>query len=304
MHTGQLHDGIRSLRRAIELNPGLALAHSMLARALSSFERHEEAIAAAQKSVTLDPLGSWLIHTVLGDSYYFARQYEKAVLTYRMSIELDPRFDGAHTDLARSLEALGRFDEARAAYETGRTLAGGVAGPSFGLAHLEAAAGNVDEARRILAELTAARSSRVSSRPGASAPCTRVLAMWTRRSAGSRSRCRKKRPASSCCACIRGWIRFDRTRATGRSSSASGWTTPLLPERDLSQERVKAHHMAVCQRRTAGVGSRHHPGKRSRREKVSTGRIRVSVVVRAPHRRSKRCGGTVVSVSRAQWLRH
>ena len=67
MHTGQLRDGIRSLRRAIELNPGLALAHSMLARALSSFERHEEAIAAAQKSVALDPLGSWLIHTVLGD---------------------------------------------------------------------------------------------------------------------------------------------------------------------------------------------------------------------------------------------
>ena len=67
MHTGQLHDGIRSLRRAIELNPGLALAHNMLARALSSFERHEEAIAAAQKSVALDPLGSWLIHTVLGD---------------------------------------------------------------------------------------------------------------------------------------------------------------------------------------------------------------------------------------------
>ena len=163
MHTGQLHDGIRSLRRAIELNPGLALAHSMLARALSSFERHEEAIAAAQKSVALDPLGSWLIHTVLGDSYYFARQYEKAVLTYRMSIELEPRFDGAHTDLARSLEALGRFDEARAAYEMGRTLAGGVAGPSFGLAHLEAAAGNVGEARRILADLTAARTTRVVS---------------------------------------------------------------------------------------------------------------------------------------------
>ena len=84
-------------------------------------------------------------------------------MSYRMSIELDPRFDGAHTDLARALEALGRFQEARAAYKTGRTLAGGVAGPSFGLAHLEAAAGNVDEARRILAELTAARSTRVVS---------------------------------------------------------------------------------------------------------------------------------------------
>src|SRR6185437_5342076 len=63
----------------------------------------------------------------------------------------------------RSLEALGRFDEARAELEQATLLAGGVAGPSFGLAHLEAAAGNEKEARRILAELTAARSTRVVS---------------------------------------------------------------------------------------------------------------------------------------------
>ena len=80
-----------------------------------------------------------------------------------MSIELDPRFASAHTDLARALEALGRFDEARAAYEAGQRLAGGIAGPSFGLAHLEAAAGNVQEARRILDELTTARAQRVVS---------------------------------------------------------------------------------------------------------------------------------------------
>jgi hypothetical protein len=134
MHTGDLHEAIRSLRHAIELNPALAIAHNMLARVLSSFERHEEALAAAQRSVSLDPLAV-MLHTILADVYYFARQYEKAVLSYRMAIELDPRFASAHTDLARALEALGRFDEARAAYETGRRLSGGIAGPSFGLAH-------------------------------------------------------------------------------------------------------------------------------------------------------------------------
>jgi Flp pilus assembly protein TadD len=86
-----------------------------------------------------------------------------------VSIEIDPRFDGAHTDLARSLEALGRFDEAREEYEAGRRLSGGVAGPSFGLAHLEAAAGNVGEARRILGDLTAARGTRVVSAWGIAA---------------------------------------------------------------------------------------------------------------------------------------
>jgi TolB-like protein/Flp pilus assembly protein TadD len=161
-HTGDLAEGMRNLRKAIELNPGLAVAHFVLARGLSSLGRHEEAMVAVQKAVSLDPLSA-MIHTGIGDAYYAAREYEKAVLSYRMSLAIDPRFDGAHTDIARALEALGQFDEARAEYEEGRRLAGGQAAPSFGLAHLEAAAGNEQEARRILAELTAARSTRVVS---------------------------------------------------------------------------------------------------------------------------------------------
>jgi len=160
--TGDVVGGLSALRNAIRLNPGLALAHNLLARALCAFERFDEALESAERSVQLDPLSS-LIRTTVGDSYYFARQYEKSVFHYRMAIELDPRFDGAHTDLARTLEALGRYDEARESYEAGRLLGGGIAGPTFGLAHLEAAAGNDAEARRILAELTSARGTRVVS---------------------------------------------------------------------------------------------------------------------------------------------
>jgi Flp pilus assembly protein TadD len=114
------------------------------------------------KALSLDPL-SMIIHTCVGDAHYFARAYALSLPYYRKAIELDPRFDGAHTDLARSLEALGRFDEARAQYEEGRRLSGGVAGPSFGLGHLEASRGNEAGARRILAELIEARSRRVVS---------------------------------------------------------------------------------------------------------------------------------------------
>ncbi len=167
-NTGNVRGGLRELDLAIELNPGIALAHNMRARALYAFERHEEARAAADHSVRLDPLSA-LIRTVVGDAHYFAREYEKSVFHYRMAIELDPRFDGAHTDLARTLEALGRFDEARAAYEEGRKLSGGVAGPTFGLAHLEIAAGNEAAGRQILADLTAARASRVVSAWGIAA---------------------------------------------------------------------------------------------------------------------------------------
>ena len=160
--SGDPKGAISALTRAIELNPGMPLAYTMLGRCYYALERHAEALVAASRAAQLDPL-STLMRTAPGDSHYFAREYEKSVFHYRMAIELDARFDGAHTDLARSLEALGRFDEARAAYGEGLRLSGGIAHSSLGLAHLAAAEGNEAEARRILGELTAARSTRVVS---------------------------------------------------------------------------------------------------------------------------------------------
>jgi eukaryotic-like serine/threonine-protein kinase len=163
-----LAGGMRHLQHAIELNPGLASAHHHLGRLYYCCGRHDEAQGSMLKALSLDPL-SMVIHTTVGDAYYYAREYEKSVVYYTKAIELDPRFDGAHTDLARSLEALGRFDEARHEYEEGRRLSGGVAGPSFGLGHLEASRGNEAAARRILQELTEARSHRVVSAWGIAA---------------------------------------------------------------------------------------------------------------------------------------
>jgi serine/threonine protein kinase/tetratricopeptide (TPR) repeat protein len=153
---------IRYLERTIELDPGSTSALRALGQVYYCSERHRQAEETMLKALSLDPL-SMLIHTCVGDAYYYAREYERSVVYYRRAVELDPRFDGAHTDLARSLEALGRFDEARREYEEGRRLSGGVAGPSFGLAHLEASCGNEAAARGILQELIAARSSRVVS---------------------------------------------------------------------------------------------------------------------------------------------
>lgn len=157
-----LEGSTQMLERAIELNPGSASAHYSLGRVFYCSERHAEAQAAMLKALSLDPL-SMLIHTTVGDAYYYAREYERSVLYYTMAIEIDPRFDGAHTDLARSLEALGRFDASEAQYEEGRRLSGGVAGPSFGLANLAISRGDFTKARSILDGLLAARAHRVVS---------------------------------------------------------------------------------------------------------------------------------------------
>ncbi|HEX7078845.1 MAG TPA: protein kinase [Candidatus Eisenbacteria bacterium] len=167
-HEMKLPEAIRSLERAIEQNPGSTSAYTNLGRLYYCCERHREAQEAMLRALAIDPL-SMIIHTTVGDAYYYAREYERSLVYYRRAVELDPRFDGAHTDLARSLEALGRFDEARREYEEGRRLSGGVAGPSFGLAHLESSSGNAAAARRILQELIDARSHRVVSAWGIAA---------------------------------------------------------------------------------------------------------------------------------------
>lgn len=168
VYTGNLHEGIATLRKAVLVNPDHAMAHHILGRAFVALARFEDALPEAQKGAAVDPL-SVLNQNGVGDVYYYGREYEKSVLAYRMALEIDPRFDVAHTDLARALEALGRFDEARAECEEGRRLSGGVIAPSFAIAHLEAAAGNEAEARRILNELIEMRSSRVVSAWGIAA---------------------------------------------------------------------------------------------------------------------------------------
>ena len=247
--TGDLHEAIRSLRHAIELNPALAIEHNMLARVLSAFERHEEALAAAQRSVSLDPLAV-MLHTILADVYYFARQYEKAVLSYRMAIELDPGFASAHTDLARALEALGRFDEARAAYETGLRLSGGIAGPSSSALRISRRQPvNVAEARRMLDDLTTARGQRVVSAWGIGA----VHASLGGIDEAYRCRwswpCRRRRRDSSSCACILNSDPIsDPTRATGRSSAA--WVSTMRRARMARGIGFKMTH--VLSRRLNG----------------------------------------------------
>jgi tetratricopeptide (TPR) repeat protein len=68
----------------------------------------------------------------------------------RRGIELAPEYGLLHMDLGRSLEALGRYDDALAEYQRGLALNTTVPNASAALACAHAAAGRVDEARKIV----------------------------------------------------------------------------------------------------------------------------------------------------------
>ena len=135
----------RECLRTVQLNPGYAFGRSRYALLLSGMGRHEEAIAEAERAHELDPL-NLLTHTVVGDTLFYARRFDRSVAAYRKCLALDPTFGAAHTDLARSLEQVGRADEAVEEFVRGTAGPDGRPRPSSGLAILYARAGRADDA--------------------------------------------------------------------------------------------------------------------------------------------------------------
>src|SRR5438128_3573727 len=83
--------GDRELRRAIELSPSLALAHSYLGFSLVRQGRLDESIGEMLKARELDPL-SPLIARQAAMPYYLKRDYSRALELLRQANELGPAF--------------------------------------------------------------------------------------------------------------------------------------------------------------------------------------------------------------------
>ena len=110
-------------RRAIRLSPGNAMCHGIYARYLDSMGRFEEAIREHQIARELDPLALVLIHDV-GEHFEASRQYDKAVREFRMVLEMDSNFIGAHRELAVVYKATGLEKESISEWVQEATLAG------------------------------------------------------------------------------------------------------------------------------------------------------------------------------------
>jgi tetratricopeptide (TPR) repeat protein len=142
----------RAFLRAIELNASDALAHKGYSEVLSFLGRHDEAIAAAKRSVALDPL-SVLMQANLGITYYRARRYDEAVRQMRRTLDLDPHYMLAHLNLGMILSASGAHDDAMRAFQRAREYAPEVADGLALLGYGYARQGRTEEARQVVAEL-------------------------------------------------------------------------------------------------------------------------------------------------------
>jgi tetratricopeptide (TPR) repeat protein len=106
-------EAIAEYRKAIELDPRLAMPHYNLGIAFGDQSKTEEEIAEYRKAIELDPRFA-APHSNLGVALSDQHNNEEAIAEYRKAIELDPRFAAPHYNLAIILRAQGKIDEANA----------------------------------------------------------------------------------------------------------------------------------------------------------------------------------------------
>jgi non-specific serine/threonine protein kinase len=119
---------------------------------LVPMRRLDEAVAASQKAVELDPLSAFL-QWRLGYRYYLTRQWDRAIEQCHNALELDPHYAWAHMFIGGSYVHTGKLDEAIPALETCAQIAGRSPFSLGVLGYACALAGRIGQARKLLEEL-------------------------------------------------------------------------------------------------------------------------------------------------------
>lgn len=151
--------GEEHFRRAIALDPDYATAHYWYSLYLDQLGRLDEAAAAAQRAVELEPLS--LVGTyAVGLTHYCARRFDRAREYAQRVLEVEPDYPLGLRLMGSSLVAEGRYAEAIDPYE--RLAKAAPDNSLYGgwLAHVYGRAGRVSEARAILTRIASGPNAR------------------------------------------------------------------------------------------------------------------------------------------------
>jgi tetratricopeptide (TPR) repeat protein len=139
-----------AMKRALELNPKDANAHTNYAALLSVLGCHDEAIRESERALQLDPLSDDANFTY-ASVLFGARRYDEALAQGERALEIDPEHRGRTLILTRIYNAKRMYDEAIAEYQKYRAKE--LAQVSPDVAYAYARSGRRAEAERILQNL-------------------------------------------------------------------------------------------------------------------------------------------------------
>jgi TolB-like protein/DNA-binding winged helix-turn-helix (wHTH) protein/tetratricopeptide (TPR) repeat protein len=139
-------------RRAITINPSLAVAHRLLGHTLSQMRRHDEARDALRRAVDLDPFDP-MNHALASQVAFQARDYDAALENAKRAVMLDPDFWIGYMQEAQVYEQLGQTDLALQALSASARHSGGNSKTHSLRGYILAKAGRDDDAREELRTL-------------------------------------------------------------------------------------------------------------------------------------------------------
>src|SRR5207302_2572922 len=139
-------------KRAIELNPGHAIAYHWYSEYLTAMGRADESIAIMKQAQEIDPLSPVVTQT-LAAAFYFARKYDQAIEQFRKALELDPNHFLSHYWLGHIYSLKGLPEKAIEEAQASVALSGRSTETLAGLGRAYAAAGISEEMQKVLDEL-------------------------------------------------------------------------------------------------------------------------------------------------------
>ena len=131
MDAGQFVAARCAIEEAVERLPNVAIAHESLGCLCFEQGDYSGAVASFEQAAQLGKLDA-IILTFLGVAYRRQRDTVNAEASFRQAIDIDPKWDEAHFNLAALLVDAGRFAEAERHYGIAIEV-----DPDFALAHRE-----------------------------------------------------------------------------------------------------------------------------------------------------------------------
>ncbi len=142
----------KEFKHAIEFNPNYASAWHWYGWHLTAMGRFDEAAAKLKRAQELEPL-SQIIGTSLGEMYYYARQYDRAIEQLLKTLQIEKNFAQARMALGRCYLQKGDFSRAIAELSQARAISGETAMNSGNLGYAYAVSGQREQARKMLGEI-------------------------------------------------------------------------------------------------------------------------------------------------------
>jgi TolB-like protein len=142
----------KEFKRALELNPSLAMIHHLYAHLLMAQDRMEESVAEVKLASGLDPFAN-PNHLCSGWHCFSTAGYDEAIGLARQDIRANPKDAWAHVTLGMAYEQKSLIKEAIVEFQNARDNWPGNFLPLADLGHAYGIAGQKKEAQEILEKL-------------------------------------------------------------------------------------------------------------------------------------------------------